>query len=270
MEDGSGNDGPLLRVENVSVRLGRPPVQAVKEVSFEVRRGEILGLAGESGSGKSVTSMALTRLLPATAAPRCSGTVHLDGSALNLLEAGESRLRRIRGRRIGYIFQEPSASFNPVYTIGQHLDEILRIHGVKREDRAGRVEAALEEVGIPPDRRHLDAWPGDFSGGMLQRVAIACALLGSPELLIADEPTTALDTSTQKRVVDLLGALNRSRNMAILFITHDLGLLKEIASRVLVMRTGTIVEAGPVEGVLMNPRHPYTQDLVRALPRLRL
>jgi ABC-type glutathione transport system ATPase component len=270
MEDDSRIDRPLLEVDNLSVRLGRPPVQAVREISFRIRHGEILGLAGESGSGKSVTSMSLTRLLPPTASPRCSGAVRLSGSPANLLEAGEGQLRRIRGRRIGYIFQEPSASFNPVYTIGQHLHEILRIHGVKREDRPERVKAALDEVGIPPDRRHLEAWPGDFSGGMLQRAAIACALLGSPELLVADEPTTALDTSTQKRVVDLLARLNRSRNMAILFITHDLGLLKQLASRVLVMRTGAIVESGQVTDVLTEPRHPYTRDLVQALPKLRL
>lgn len=270
MEPDFRNDGPLLRVDNLSVRLGRPPAQVVEGVSFHINQGEILGLAGESGSGKSVTSLALTRLLPATASPRCTGSVQLQGSTANLLAAGEGRLRRVRGRRIGYIFQEPSASFNPVYTIGQHLGEILRIHGVERGDRRARIESALEEVGIPADRRHLDAWPGDFSGGMLQRAAIACALLGSPQLLVADEPTTALDTSTQKRVVDLLGNLNHSRNMAILFITHDLGLLKQLASRILVMRAGAVVESGPVTDVLMNPRHPYTRDLVEALPKLRL
>lgn len=270
MESDSRQETPLLTVEKLSVQLGQPPVEAVRDVSFHLAQGEILGLAGESGSGKSVTSLALTRLLPPTASPLCRGLVTLEGSSMNLLQAGERRLRAIRGNRIGYIFQEPSASFNPVYTIGQHLFEILRVQKVPRGEREARVMSALEEVGIPADRRHLDAWPGDFSGGMLQRAAIAGALLGSPRLLVADEPTTALDTSTQRRVVDLLGDLNRSRNMAILFITHDLGLLKELATRVLVMREGRVVESGHVQNVLEKPRHPYTRNLVESLPKLRL
>lgn len=270
MDSDPRQDQPLLTVSRLAVRIGQPPVKAVDGVSFTIDRGEILGLAGESGSGKSVTSLALARLLPATASPHCTGQVRLAGNSPNLLKMGERALRRLRGHRIGYIFQEPSASFNPVYTIGQHLMEILRLQGVPRRERIKQAGSALEEVGIPADREHLDAWPGDFSGGMLQRAAIACALLGSPELLVADEPTTALDTSTQKRVVDLLAALNRSRNMAILFITHDLGLLKQLATRVLVMRAGELVESGPVTDVLTNPRHPYTRDLVEALPKLRL
>jgi ABC-type dipeptide/oligopeptide/nickel transport system ATPase component len=261
---------PLLSVEGLRVDLGWPRVEAVRGIDFSIHKGEILALAGESGSGKSVTAFALTRLLPQQARPEYGGQVTLSGAADNLLALSEKRLRRIRGSGIGYIFQEPSASFNPVYTIRSHMMEILKVRGVPANRAENEIKAALEEVGILADKTHLDAWPGDFSGGMLQRAAIACALLGEPSLLIADEPTTALDASTQKRIVGLLKRLNEERAMAILFISHDLGLLKDIASRILVMKEGQIVEEGPTQEILMNPKAPYTRTLLESLPRLRL
>jgi ABC-type dipeptide/oligopeptide/nickel transport system ATPase component len=261
---------PLLSVKGLEVGIGKPRVAAVRGINFSIQPGVITGLAGESGSGKSVTALSLTRLLPSKASPSYRGEVHLEGVPQNLLSLGERSLRQIRGTKIGYIFQEPSASFNPVFTIRAHMEEILRIHGVPAKQHKEAVINALEEVGIPGDAEHLDAWPGDFSGGMLQRTAIACALLGSPQLLVADEPTTALDTSTQKRVVDLLKRLNEEREMAILFISHDLGVLKGVSSRLIIMKEGLIVEEGPTEFVLSNPKVPYTRDLLDSLPKLRL
>jgi ABC-type glutathione transport system ATPase component len=260
----------LLRADNLSVRIGHPPNEAVREASFEIRRGEVLGLAGESGSGKSVTALALTGLLPGSANPVCSGTVTLDGETGNLLRMRPSRLRPIRGKRIAYVFQEPSSSFNPVYSIGAHLREILALRKIPRTDRASLIEETLRQVGLEPSPENLEAFPNDFSGGMLQRLAIACALATEPDLLIADEPTTALDTSTQARIVSLLQALNHQRGMSILFISHDLALLKQVAPRMAVMRQGYIVEQGRSSDLLQNPAHTYTQALVSSIPKLRL
>ena len=261
---------PLLEVADLSVSLGHPAVEAVRQVGFSIRRGEILGLAGESGSGKSVTSLALTRLLPAAANPRYAGIVRLAGVEGNLLRLGESSLRRIRGHRIAHVFQEPSSSFNPVHTIRDHLGEMLGLAGVPREDRAERMAAALSEVGIEPSEGNLAAYPAAFSGGMLQRLAIACALVPGPDLLVADEVTTALDTSTQKRIVDLLLEINAAHGMAVLFISHNLALLRQVAARMVVMRHGRIVEQGGSQQLLDNPRHHYTRALVDAVPRLRV
>ncbi len=260
---------PLLEVRGLRVTLGRPPVEAVRGIDFQIQAGGITGLAGESGSGKSVAALALTRLLPPQAQPVCAGEVRLRGAPGNLLALGSGELRRIRGRRIGYLFQEPSASFNPVFTVGSQLDEVLRRRGVPRARRRREVRAVLEAVGLAATPEALRAWPGDLSGGMLQRAALACVLLGEPELLVADEPTTALDTVSQRRIVDLLARLNRERGMAILFISHDLGLLRRIAGDLLVMRQGLIVEQGPARAVLAAPRHPYTRRLVEAVPKLR-
>ncbi len=260
---------PLLAVEGLEVSLGIPPVSAVRGVDFSMAAGEILAVAGESGSGKSVTALALCRLLPQRAQPTIRGKVRWDGQPQNLLLLREKALRSLRGNEIGYIFQEPSACFNPLFSIEAHFKEILGLQGVPRHAQPMAMEEALLAVGIEPDRKNLRALPAEFSGGMLQRAAIACALLSNPRLLIADEPTTALDASSQKRVVDLLGDLNASRKMAILFISHDLALLNAIAKRVLVMQAGQIVEEGPVSSVLHDPRHPYTRELVEALPKLQ-
>lgn len=264
------SDKALLSVDNLEVSIGHPSVQAVRGIDFTMHPGEILGLAGESGSGKSVTAMSLCRLLPSSARPRYRGSVRLGGIEGNLLSLPESRLRQLRGARIAYVFQEPSSSFNPVFSIRSHLDEILKMRGVPRGKRLPAIRQAMEEVGIEPNEENLRAYPGSFSGGMLQRMAIACALLFKPDLLVADEPTTALDTSTQKRIVDLMLELNRDHNMAILFISHNLGLLKQVAGRLLVMQSGQIVESGKAESVLYDPQHPYTRQLVRAIPKLKL
>ena len=259
---------PLLSVSNLEVDIGHPTVRAVKGIEFELEAGEILGLAGESGSGKSVSAMALTRLLPASARPAYRGEITLKGEEGNLLQLGERALRRIRGSRIAYVFQEPSSSFNPVYTIETHLDEILKLDGNPARKRKDLIREALENVGIKPDKDKLRSYPSAFSGGMLQRLAIACALLTRPDILVADEPTTALDTSTQKRIVELLQQLNEDHGMAILFISHDLGLLKQVAGRLLIMKEGAIVETGSAEDVLYRPQHPYTRNLVSCIPKL--
>ncbi|HSH09193.1 MAG TPA: ABC transporter ATP-binding protein [Oceanipulchritudo sp.] len=268
MSDNFTGNGTLLSVESLRIWLGSPAQEVVRGISFSIAPGEVVGLAGESGSGKSITSLALTRLLPVSANPACTGTVHLRDLSDNLLGLPTRTLRRIRGHRIGYIFQEPSSSFNPVFTIGQQLDEVLRVGGMGAGQRPAAISRAMEEVGIEATRENLRSYPGAFSGGMLQRMAIACALAGEPDLLIADEPTTALDTTTQKRITELLQRLNRDKGMAILFISHNLGLLKSVANRLIVMRLGEIVEQGPTEEVLGNPQHAYTRTLIRAVPRL--
>jgi microcin C transport system ATP-binding protein len=188
----------------------------------------------------------------------------------NVLEYREHRLRSIRGKRIGYIFQEPSTSFNPLFTIEAHLHEAHQVATGQRKRDHSAISRALEEVGIPADSEHLKAWPGSFSGGMLQRAAIACALLAKPDLLIADEPTTALDTTTQKRIMNLIGRLNKDHGMAVLFISHDLGLLKECSTRLMVMRKGEIVETGETTELIQNPKHEYTRHLLEKAPKLRL
>ncbi len=268
MEEPEPGGPPLLSVENLRVSLGSPSREVVSGVGFSIPRGSIVGLAGESGSGKSITALALTRLLPPAAGATCSGKVRLEGVGKNLLELPPRELRRIRGNRIAYIFQEPSASFNPVFTIGHQLEEVLRHSGVSSAGRKTRLAAAMEEVGLEPSRENLSSHPASFSGGMLQRLAIACALAAGPDLLIADEPTTALDTSTQKRIMDLLLRLNREHGMAILFISHNLGLLKDAADRLLVMRLGELVEEGPTAGLIGQPRHAYTRSLIEAVPKL--
>lgn len=261
---------PLLEVENLHVRLGRPAIEAVRGLGFSLHGGEILGLAGESGSGKSVTAFSLTRLLPVGADAEYEGTVRLQGTEENLLTAKRTTLRKIRRRRLRYIFQEPSASFHPLFTIGNQLEEVLRLStGVSRRQARPKAETALAEVGIDPKPAVFNAFPSMFSGGMLQRLAIACALCGEPEILVADEPTTALDTTTQKRIIRLLRELNRRRGLATLFISHDLSLLYQICDRLLVMQEGRIVESGPAGKVLRRPSHPYTRQLVDAIPRLR-
>ncbi len=265
---------PLISVEELGIHIGQPAVHAVKGISFQIQPGEILGLAGESGSGKSVTAHALTRLLPIAASPEYDGKVFLKDIPENLLDLPMRQIRSIRGNRIAYVFQEPSASFNPLFSIRSQLDEILRFSRDGRElnsaNRLSRIREAMEQVGVDPSPENLSAWPGAFSGGMLQRMAIAGAIAQGPQLLVADEPTTALDTSTQKRIVELLYRLNREKDMAILFISHNLALLKELADRVLVMQEGEIVEHGRTAEVLDNPRHPYTRQLVQAIPKLKL
>jgi len=241
------------------------PVAVVDDVSFAVRRGEVLALVGESGCGKSMTALALLRLVPRPG--RVSGSVRLEGRELLTLPVPE--MRRVRGHRMAMIFQEPMTSLNPVLRVGDQVVEAVRLH--ERVGRAAARDRALqlfERTGIPDPAERLDAYPHQLSGGLKQRVMIAVALATRPSLLIADEPTTALDVTIQAQILELLLELRRELGMAILLITHDLGVVNEVADRVAVMYAGRIVEEGGRREVLARPAHPYTQGLLRAVPAL--
>jgi len=257
---------PLLRVEGLKVyfRTANNPIRAVDGADFTIREGETVALVGESGCGKSVTALALARLLP-HAGYVAGGRIQLGDS--DILALRESDLRAIRGSDLSYVFQEPATSLNPVFRVGFQIREALRLH---RRDVNAREEAErlLQLVGIPDPAHRLDAYPHQLSGGMQQRVMMAMALACRPRLLVADEPTTALDVTIQAQILDLLQDLQRQLGMAILLITHNLGLVAGVADRVNVMYAGRIVESGPVEPVLRRPLHPYTQGLLAAVPRL--
>ncbi|WP_328317967.1 ABC transporter ATP-binding protein [Streptomyces sp. NBC_00388] len=259
----------LLQVHDLGVEFTSPggaALRAVRGVSFTLRRGETLAVVGESGSGKSTTALALTRMLPGTGRIT-TGSVRLDGQ--DLAAADQEGLRRVRGARIGMIFQDPMTALNPVLTAGRHLDEVLRAHG--NHDRAARRARAVElldRVGIPDPHRRADDYPHQFSGGQRQRILIATALAGEPDILLADEPTTALDATVQDQILTLLADLNRETGTALVLITHNMGVVARSCSRVLVMYGGTVVEDGPTAEVLARPRHPYTAGLLAAVPRL--
>ncbi|MEU6116571.1 ABC transporter ATP-binding protein [Streptomyces sp. NPDC047117] len=259
----------LLEVRDLSVEFTGPdgsPVRAVHEVSFTLRRGETLAVVGESGSGKSTTAFAVSRMLPGTGRVT-GGSVRLDGE--DLATAGERRLRAVRGARIGMIFQDPMTSLNPVLTAGTHLDEVLRAHGYgDRAARRARAAELLGLVGIPDPESRLDDHPHRFSGGQRQRILIAMALAGEPDVLIADEPTTALDATVQDQILTLLTDLNRRTRTALVLISHNMGVVARTCDRVLVMYGGSVVEDGPTDQVLTHPRHPYTAGLLAAVPRL--
>jgi oligopeptide/dipeptide ABC transporter ATP-binding protein len=240
-------------------------IHAVRGVSFDVARGEVLGIVGESGCGKSVSSLALLKLLPGNS--RTLGDVSYDGKSL--LELGAGELDRIRGHDIAYIFQDPVSSLNPVHPIGRQIMESLRLHrGLHRH--AAEVEALrlLERVGIPEARRRLSAYPHQLSGGMNQRAMIAMALACRPRLLIADEPTTALDVTIQAQIIGLLEELQAELGMSLILITHDLGVVAELADRVAVMYAGRIVEEADVHTLFHAPSHPYTLGLLASMPRI--
>ncbi|MFE2015529.1 ABC transporter ATP-binding protein [Streptomyces sp. NPDC059491] len=260
---------PLLEVQGLDVEFTTPggaALHAVRDVSFTLRRGETLAVVGESGSGKSTTALALLRMLPGTGRIT-GGSVRLDGEELTT--AGEERLRAVRGARVGMVFQDPMTALNPVLTIGRHLDEVLRAHGGRdRGARRGRALELLRMVGIPDPERRLDDHPHQFSGGQRQRVLIAMALAGEPDVLLADEPTTALDATVQDQILTLLGDLTRTTGTALVLITHNMGVVARACERVLVMYGGTVVEDGPTADVLTRPRHPYTAGLLAAVPRL--
>ncbi|MBY6209893.1 MULTISPECIES: ABC transporter ATP-binding protein [Halomonas] len=258
----------LLEIEGLSVSFELPhgTVQAVKDVSFAINPGETLALVGESGSGKSVTSTAAMRLLPELA--RAEGVIRFKGE--ELLSATPKRMRRIRGGNIAMIFQEPMTSLNPLHRIGDQIKEVLDRHqNVKGKAATAKAIDLLEQVGIPEPKRRIASYPHELSGGQRQRVMIAMALAGEPEMLIADEPTTALDVTVQAQILDLLKDLQRRYGMAILFITHDLTIVKHFADRVCVMRHGELVEQGETREVFANPRHDYTRMLIDAEPRGR-
>jgi ABC-type dipeptide/oligopeptide/nickel transport system ATPase component len=265
---GGGERQPLLEVRDlrVSFRTRREMTSVVHGVSFRLRAGETLALVGESGSGKSVTCLALTGLLPQPPACRVEGSVRLLGR--ELVGAEPAVLRAVRGKDIAYIFQEPSASLNPVFTVGEQIAEAVRLHFPKETDIEGRVIEALRMVGMRnPERRHRD-YPHQLSGGMNQRVMIAMALACRPRILVADEPTTALDVTIQAEIMLLLRELKETTDMSIVLITHNFGIVKGFADRVIVMYEGRIVEQGDVGTVLENPKHAYTRELIACIPRL--
>lgn len=252
----------LLRVESLDVRFRS--VEAVRGISFEIQKGEVLALVGESGSGKSASALALTRLLPERAC-EIRGRASLDG--VDLLALPPRELRRIRGGRIAYVFQEPMSALHPLIKVGRQIAEAVREHrpGVPAMKEAVRL---LAETGLPDPERAARSWPHELSGGMQQRAVIAMALAGEPELLVADEPTTALDVTVQAQILDLLRSERQKRGMAVLFITHHMALLTNFADRIAVMRHGLIVEQGPFLEVLRSPQHPYTRGLLACVPRL--
>jgi microcin C transport system ATP-binding protein len=258
----------LINVKNLSVafRSGGVTTTAVNGVSFTINKGETVALVGESGSGKSVSALSILRLLPYPAASHPSGQIFLDGK--DILNAPESTLKRIRGERIAMIFQEPMTSLNPLHTIERQVSETLILHrGLKGPAARQRVLELLTKVGIPEPEKRLGAFPHQLSGGQRQRVMIAMALANEPDLLIADEPTTALDVTIQAQILELLRNLQREMGMAMLLITHDLGIVRRMAERVYVMQNGAIVEEQPTEQLFEAPKHPYTRHLIAAEPK---
>jgi peptide/nickel transport system ATP-binding protein len=257
--DGGRSGDPLLSVADLRtyVHADRGTVRAVDGVSFDVHRGEAVCLVGESGSGKSVTCESLTGIVPQPPAEIVGGSITFDGTDLRAAGTDPSTMR---GARIGHVFQNPQHALDPVYSVGDQLVEAMAIHGEDGAAARGRAIDLLGQVGIPRPAERVDDYPHQFSGGMAQRVAVAIALAAEPELLIADEPTTAVDVTVQARLLDLLGDL-LDGGMALLLVTHDLRVVAAIADRVLVMFGGTIVERGPVEAVFDRPAHPYTQAL---------
>ena len=259
----------LLEVRGLSVSFSTEGgvVRAAQGVDLELRPGEVLALVGESGSGKSVTAMSLLGL---TRGPNAaiSGSARFGG--LDLIAATEAQLREVRGNRISIVFQDPMTSFNPVYRVGEQIVEAIRAHRPEcgRGEARARAAELLGAVGIPDPERRAAAYPHEFSGGMRQRAMIAMALALEPEILIADEPTTALDVTIQAQILRLLERLNRERRLATILITHDLGVVAEVADRVLVMYAGRVVEAGTAEEVFHDPQHPYTWGLLGSVPRL--
>ena len=260
----------LLKVENLQThfRTRSGLVRAVDGVSFHIDRGELLSVVGESGCGKSITALSIMRLV--TPPGRIvGGSVKFEGE--DLLSASERRMREIRGDDIAMIFQDPMTSLNPVYTVGEQIAEALRLHrGMSRKEAKAAAIEAMREVSIPDPARRADDYPHQLSGGMRQRVMIAMALACDPKLLIADEPTTALDVTIQAQILELLNELRTTRDLGVLLITHDLGVVAEVADRVAVMYTGRIVEESPVGELFARPKHPYTEGLLRSVPKLTM
>jgi oligopeptide/dipeptide ABC transporter ATP-binding protein len=261
--------GPLLEVDGLRVGFATEDgrVQAVDGVDFQLEAGEVLAIVGESGSGKSVTAQTIIGL---TRSPNSviDGSVRLNGEELTTMS--ESQLQTVRGSKVAMIFQDPMTSFNPVYSIGRQIVEAIRAHDKSVDKKTGRQRAVelLDAVGIPDAERRVDDYPHEFSGGMRQRAMIAMGLSLEPSVLIADEPTTALDVTIQAQILDLIQDLNRSRGLATILITHDLGVVAEVADRVLVMYGGKVVERGTLDDIFYDPQHPYTWGLLGSLTRL--
>ena len=259
---------PLLKVENLRIALAGDGVtyNAVENVSFEIGRGEAFGLVGESGCGKSITALSVMGLLrrPLSLA---GGKIVLDGQEIQNVSAAE--MRRLRGKRIAMIFQEPMTALNPLSPVGKQIAEMFVLHeGANWNEAMDRAEDALRQVRVPSPERRIKDYPHQLSGGMRQRVMIAIALACGPDLLVADEPTTALDVTVQAEIIDLMAELCAAKGTAVLMISHDLGLVANMCRRVAVMYAGRIVEAQPAEAIFATPQHPYTQGLVNSLPRL--
>ena len=258
---------PILRVEDLEVEFFTDAVmvKAVDGVGLEIREGEVVALVGESGSGKTVTATAIMRLVPEPPGKISGGRILLDGE--NLLALDDDAMRRVRGRTVAMVFQEPGSALNPVLTVGYQVAGVVRHHhGVSGAEARKRALGLLEEVRIPDASTRFGAYPHELSGGMQQRVTIAMALAGRPRLLVADEPTASLDVTVQAQILHLLRDLRRESRMSILLITHDLGVVNELADHVVVMYAGTLVEEGSRTEILGSPRHPYTQGLVQTVP----
>jgi oligopeptide transport system ATP-binding protein len=260
---------PLLELKNLTTHFHTEDgiVRAVNGISYQMRAGETLGVVGESGCGKSVHALSIMRLIPTPPGRIERGEVWFDGR--NLLELSEDEMRHVRGGDIAMVFQDPMTSLNPVFTVGMQIEEALRLHkGMGEAEARERAAELLDLVGIPDASERLEDYPHQFSGGMRQRAMIAMALSCDPQLLIADEPTTALDVTIQAQIVDLVRRLQDALQMAVMWITHDLGLVAELAETINVMYAGYIVERGPVVPIYKRPRHPYTVGLLNSLPRL--
>ncbi|WP_367716458.1 ABC transporter ATP-binding protein [Nitratireductor sp. GISD-1A_MAKvit] len=264
------SDTPLLSIRDLSVsfRQGAQETLAVDHISFDIARGETVALVGESGSGKSVSALSVLRLLPYPAASHPSGQIFYNG--VDILAADETTQRKVRGNEISMIFQEPMTSLNPLHTIERQVGEMLKLHrGMGDKAARERTLELLNQVGIRDPEKRLDSFPHQLSGGQRQRVMIAMALANEPDLLIADEPTTALDVTVQAQILELLADLRRKKSMSMLFITHDLGIVRKVADRVCVMTDGKIVETGRTEEIFTNPQHAYTRHLIEAEPKGR-
>ncbi|MCH5487899.1 ABC transporter ATP-binding protein [Pseudomonas syringae] len=259
-------DGTVLSVSDLTVRFAGAPANVVDGVSFSVKRGKTLAIVGESGCGKSVTSMGLMGLLPSTARVGASDSLLIDEALLGM---SEERLLDVRGNRMAMIFQEPMTSLNPVFTIGEQIAEsVMRHQGVSDKAARQRALEMLEKVRVPDARQRLDAYPHELSGGMRQRAMIAMALANDPALIIADEPTTALDVTIQAQILSLIANLQTETGTAMILITHDLGVVAEVADEVMVMYAGRVVESGPVKTLFDDPQHPYTIGLMGSMPSI--
>lgn len=265
---------PLLDVRDLTIEFlnGGKYTQAVSEISFQLHEGELLALVGESGCGKSISCLSLARLLPCPPGRIPKGEILLkqrnSNEIVDVLKLKESELRKIRGGEISYIFQEPAMSLNPVFRIGDQIAESLKLHRPDVTDRKAEAIALLKHVGIPDAENRVNRYPHELSGGMQQRVMIAMALASSPSILIADEPTTALDVTIQAQILELISRLQKERRMSVILVTHNLGIVAQLADRVAVMYAGKIVETAPVEELLYHPAHPYTKSLIAAIPVL--
>jgi len=260
---------PLLEVKNLQTQFFTQDgvVKAVEDVSFYVMPGETLGVVGESGSGKSITGLSIMRLIPSPPGKIVNGEVIFEGK--DLLKLNDDQIRRIRGNQIAMIFQDPMTSLNPVLTINRQISEALQLHmGMSKDQAKARSIELLRMVGIPNAEERIDQYPHQFSGGMRQRVMIAMALSCNPKLIIADEPTTALDVTIQAQILDLMRSLQSERDTGVIMITHSMGVVAGMADRVQVMYAGSIVETASTEEIFANPRHPYTVGLMKSIPRL--